>query len=139
MIALAEATEADEARLVELIAQLWEAHDDGASSDRAEVRAKLPVYRAHYRPLMLVRDGKAVGYALVKEMGDHVFIRHFGIDAAHRGTGIGRAAFTALEAAYPGRRFRLDASLKTTAPRAFWEAMGFTARAWSMEREGEAA
>lgn len=92
-------------------------------------------------PCYLLHRGDAViGYAALKDMGDHIFVRHFVIDADLRGAGLGARAFGALQAAcFPGRQVRLDASCDVPGPRAFWESQGFKVMGYTMRRDAEDA
>jgi len=86
----------------------------------------------------LVRGGERIGYAALKDMGDHMFVRHFVISEALRGQGMGARAFRALEAAcFPGRQIRLDASCELPGPRAFWESQGFAVMGYAMRRSAQ--
>ena len=85
-------------------------------------------------------DGARIGYAALRDMGDHMFVRHFVIDKAMRGKGVGAQAFKALQAAqFPGRQARLDASHTVTGPREFWEAQGFKIMGYTMRLDSEDA
>jgi GNAT superfamily N-acetyltransferase len=117
-----------------LIGQLWEAHgEDNYDVDSLAVRAD---------EIMRTCDCYVIGdppvaFASLQDAGDHMVIRHFSVEAAERGKGVGRAAFEALEAhAFPGRASRLYASMDIPGPRAFWEKMGYDLYAYVMQRKG---
>ena len=116
--------------------QLWLAHENDATRVLPEeTQSRAVDMLANYDVLLLSEGGRPVVYTAIKDNGDHVFIRHFVVDDAARGRGIGRAAFQHLAShRFAGRSFRLDASVKVPGPRAFWETLGFRPRAWAMER-----
>jgi GNAT superfamily N-acetyltransferase len=117
-----------------LLAQLHGAH--GAKPDRKAAAARLALLLgAEYEPWVAVEGETVVAYALTMENGDHVFIRHFVVDAAARGRGIGRALFAALDEEYGGPQFRLDVMDGRADARAFWERLGFAPKAVNMRRE----
>ena len=131
------ATPDDLAFASDLLGQLNAAHgevnqDQGRLDARAaEVLAICDCY--------VIGDPPAA-FASLQDAGDYMTVRHFVVDQAHRGNGTGRAAFTALENhAFPGRKSRLFASLTEERPKAFWEAMGYSAFAYTMERKPEGA
>ncbi|MEM6624096.1 MAG: GNAT family N-acetyltransferase [Pseudomonadota bacterium] len=134
MIEVVPGGAADRAAVAGFIGQLYAAHDHPWDQDALLVRAdEMIAANAIY---FLHRDGETIGYAALKEMGDHMFIRHFVIDAGMRREGVGSQAFRALEAAcFPDRQVRLDASHKIERPRAFWEAQGFQVMGYTMRRD----
>jgi GNAT superfamily N-acetyltransferase len=124
----------DRAAIAGLISQLIAAHGDRRDPKIAEARLAL-LLAADYEPWVAVEGDAVVAYALVAENGDHVFVRHFVVDAAARGRGVGRALFRALEEEYGGPPFRLDVMDGRADARAFWESLGFEAKAVNMRRE----
>lgn len=124
-ITVAEAGPADRETVLRFYHQLVLAHGHERTLDGS--REKLgQILSAPYRVHLLRRADQIVGSAVWMEMGDHVFIRHFTIDTAVRGQGVGAAAFAALEAAcFSGREVELDVSTGMEAPLAFWQAHGF--------------
>lgn len=130
--------------LTDMVMQMWAAHthenDDIDITDRNAATRRAKVLMTGSAVLMFGRGRQIIGYAALQDQGDYMFIRHFLIDAAHRGNGTGRAAYNALaEACFPGRPVRLDVSMHVAEPRAFWEALGFFARGIAMQRDAEAA
>ena len=139
MIGVRDARPDDLDRLSDLVGQLWEAHGD-TDLDPARTGPRAAFLLDHCDVRMFTRDDRVIGYAALYDMGDLMFVRHFVIDRAVRGSGTGRAAYEVLaRTCFPGRAVRLDASVKISQPRAFWEAMGFSAIGWVMESRGEAA
>ncbi len=133
MIDVVEAAQPDRARVAHWIGQLYSAHDHMLEETALLGRADDMI--AANRICFLRRNGAEIGYAALHDMGDHMFIRHFVIDATLRRTGIGTAAFEALEArCFAGRQVRLDASHTLDAPRSFWEAQGFRIMGYTMRR-----
>lgn len=132
-LSIRAATEADLGVLAGFVRQLWEAHGSVDGPNTPEVRARSLLDTTDVK--IVERGGTPIAYAALLDMGDYMFIRHFAVDRAHRGSGTGRAAFDALEAAcFPGRGVRLDASVKIPGPKAFWEALGFHVHAHAMQR-----
>ena len=127
---------ADRDDVARFIGQLYDATDYHlewqALQGRADdMLAAGPVY-------FLCRNGARIGYAALKDMGDHMFIRHFVIDRDLRGSGVGSRAFAALErTCFPGRQSRLDASHMVEGPRAFWESQGYEVMGYTMRRDAE--
>ena len=117
-----------------LMTQLFAA--GGGAVDEKAARTRLALLLgADYEPWVAVEDDRVIAYALTAENGDHVFVRHFVVDAAARGRGVGRALFAALEDEYGGPQFRLDVMDGRADARAFWERLGFAPKAVSMRRE----
>ena len=120
----------------QFVRQLWLAHED----DPQRLTLEMAVARAselmtRYRIHLWEQEDAVVAYAATQDNGDHVFIRHYVIADSLRGQGRGRTMFEEMVAeCYPGTRLRLDASMKIPGPKAFWEALGFAARSYSMER-----
>ncbi|MEM1164478.1 MAG: GNAT family N-acetyltransferase [Pseudomonadota bacterium] len=120
------------------IGQLYAAHDYNmdwpALQTRAdEMLAAGPVF-------FIEQSDRRIGYAALKDMGDHMYVRHFVIDQEQRGKGMGSSAFKALQAAqFAGRQVRLDAPHETPGPKAFWERQGFAVMGYTMRRNAEAA
>lgn len=126
-------------RLADLVFQLWEAHED-AVSDTAAARDRAADLMQTSDVKFFEQDGAVIGYAALQDLGDYMLVRHFVINTPVRGRGTGRAAYDALATAcFPGRAVRLDAAIHVPGPRAFWEALGFVPRAWSMEYKPEIA
>ena len=115
--------------------QLYDAHgEDSYTLD--QMRSRVAELLRHGQAIVILSGGAPVGYAVLQDRGDHMFVKHFVIGDGARRAGLGRAAFAALEAAYfPARPVRLDASIKVPGPRAFWEALGFKAYAYAMRRD----
>lgn len=139
MIEVVEGGPADRDLVADYIGQLYAIDTENPTgrpvhlSRADDMLAAGPVY-------FLRRDGEVIGYAALKEMGDHMFVRHFVIDARLRGAGLGTAAFRALQAAcFPDRQVRLDASHRISGPREFWEAQGFQIMSYTMRRAAEDA
>ncbi|MEM7057437.1 MAG: GNAT family N-acetyltransferase [Pseudomonadota bacterium] len=130
-----EAISKDLPLAAELMGQLWTAHgfDDHDDSYRRSRTQKIMETCDCY----LVGD-PPIAFAALQDIGDHMLIRQFCLDASHRGQGKGRAVFEALKNhAFPDRSSRLFAHIGNAASRKFWEKMGYSAFAYAMEREAE--
>lgn len=123
----------DQPRASELIGQLWEAHgyDD---YDDASLKARTEEIMATCECYMI--GDPPVAFASLQDQGDYMLIRHFSLERAERGQNKGRAAFEALRMhVFPDRKSRLYASIDTPGPKEFWEKMGYSAFAYTMERK----
>ncbi|TVQ54565.1 MAG: GNAT family N-acetyltransferase [Rhodobacteraceae bacterium] len=125
---------ADAARLTPFVLQLWSRgwpDTRGEADARDHVRTLL---RAGHRAWLAQDGGETVGYAMVRDNGDHLCLRHFVIDAGRRRQGLGRR-FAGLLAERHGRpAMRLDVMMTDDRARAFWEALGFAPTATNMRR-----
>lgn len=83
---------------------------------------------------MVERAGEAIGYAILRDNGDHVYLRHLFIAEAARRRGAGRAALALLDEQYGHAALRLDARIGDERAQAFWRAMGFAPEALNMRR-----
>lgn len=94
-----------------------------------------------YRAVIFERDGSPVGYALYRFDDDHVYLRQFYIERAHRRGGLGRAAIDWLRSnAWPAtKRVRLDVLIGNAAGIAFWRAAGFKDYCLTMELDAALA
>jgi GNAT superfamily N-acetyltransferase len=130
-VAIAPAGAGDLDAIVALYGQLSAAH--GHPVDAAADREKLAAAMAAGQRAVLFRhEGAILGMAAWMDFGDHVFIRNFVLDAAHRRRGLGAALFARLraEALPEGRPLRLEASAAHS--RAFRTRLGFAARSTGM-------
>ncbi|MEM7189185.1 MAG: GNAT family N-acetyltransferase [Pseudomonadota bacterium] len=121
----------------DLMGQLWTAHgfedhDEAYRSTRTEkIMATCDCY--------LIGD-PPIAFAALQDVGDHMLVRQFCVDVAHRGQGKGQAAFEALRSKiFPKRSSRLYAYLENQASKRFWEKMGYDAFAYTMEHKAEGA
>ena len=131
------ATQHDLPFATRMVGQLWEAHafDDYDEAMLAERSAEIMQQCECY---VIEHEDTPLAFASLQEQGDYKLIRHFSVERDQRGQGLGRAAFEALEAhAFPGRKSRLYASTELAGPKAFWEKMGYSVFAYTMEREGK--
>lgn len=135
-VALVPAGTADLAVLAALYAQMYEAHDCRIAPDTATRKLARMLAAPGQRALLFSHGGLTLGFAIWADLGDHVFIRDYLIDAAHRGHGLGAALFARLraEALPPGLPVRLEASADPA--RRFWEAQGLAA--WSSGMRSDA-
>ena len=124
-LTLHEAGPGDFDTLIPFYRQLVEAH--GATRSPVQAVKRLTTLHAAGHRFTLFRRGETpVGAVTWIDLGDHIFIRHFTIDRALRGQGLGAAGFAALRAAhFPGREVELSASVELDAPLKFWTAQGF--------------
>ncbi|MEM7742653.1 MAG: GNAT family N-acetyltransferase [Pseudomonadota bacterium] len=135
MIEIVPGTADDREVVAGYIGQLYRAAYDMPTPEEA-LLARADEMLAAGPVRVLRKDGETIGYAAYKEMGDHVFVRHFVIDETLRRTGLGARAFDALEdACFGGRQVRLDATHERPGPRAFWESKGFSVMGYTMKRD----
>ena len=124
-ITVEEAGAGDRECVLDFYIQLVEAH--GVHRSRVEAKQHLDrILSAPYRVHLLRQGDRIIGSAVWMEMGDHVFLRHFTIDASLRGQGLGAQAYAALEAAcFSGREVELVARGESATASAFWLAQEF--------------
>lgn len=132
-IVITPAGEADLPALARLSVQLAAAL--GGSQTPEVARGRFASHLRHGYRVAAFRSGEAIiGYALWLDLGDHVFLRQFVIDAPLRGRGLGRALFERLAAEVfpPRREIRLD--VLHGGPVGFWSALGFATKTTGMRR-----
>ena len=130
-IELVAAGERDLPALAALRAQLSGKPDDADALARAAERFALNL-RHGCRATGFRLDGRLVGYALWLDLGDHVFLRQFVIDAGHRGRGLGREAFRRLVAEVLPPRGEIRLEVMEGGPQGFWSGLGFAPRSTGM-------
>lgn len=98
----------------------------------ARMRAWL---ETEYAAVVFEQDGGVVAYALWRDDGDEAYIRHFFVARDHRHQGIGRQAVRLLldDILPRGRCVVLDVLAHNSCASAFWQSLGFTAYAVTME------
>jgi GNAT superfamily N-acetyltransferase len=132
--AIREAGMADAATLARFAAALWRDAPGWPRTDgEAEARMRL-LLGAGYRAFLLYDDGAPVAYALTRENGDHVFIRHFLVAAGATGRGHGRRLVAALDDRFDHPEFRIGVSQAGAATLGFWRRMGFADDAVDLAR-----
>jgi len=89
------------------------------------------------RAVLFEEDGQAIGYALFNTTQEHVYLKHFFVEAKHRRQGTGRTAMQWLMTnAWGGEsRIRLDVLSENERGIAFWKSLGFESYCTTMERE----
>jgi GNAT superfamily N-acetyltransferase len=87
------------------------------------------------RAVLFEEDGQTVGYALFDKTPEHVYLKHFFIEAAHRRKRAGRTAMEWLMAnVWIGEtRIRLDVLSGNERGIAFWKSLGFEDYCITME------
>ncbi|MGF1503233.1 MAG: GNAT family N-acetyltransferase [Paracoccaceae bacterium] len=132
-ITVEPATVASLMALAPLYVMLSEAHRKAITEAAAAAKLRL-MFEAGARGALFSQHGRVIGSAMWMEMGDHVFIRHFVIEPALRGRGVGRKIAARLVAEQIGahREIRLEAALPQTV--AFWEGCGFDPRGTALGR-----
>ena len=94
----------------------------------AETKLTLVLDAPNQQGLKFVQKDHLIGFVIWADMGDHIFIRDYLIDAAHRRRGLGASLFARLRAEhFDTRPLRLEASADHSL--AFWKAQGF--HAWN--------
>jgi len=126
---LVPAEDADIPVLSELYIQMYEAHGAKITSEAASTKLAKVLQAPGQRGLLFMYDNQPIGFTIWADLGDHVFIRGYVIDAAYRGRGLGSALFARLraESLPSGLPLRLEASADHAL--GFWAAQGFSV--WS--------
>ncbi len=79
-------------------------------------------------------SGEAIGYAMYRDEGGYVYIRHFFVQRAHRRSGNGRVMVRLLrERILPRKRITLEVLLHNERAISFYRATGFQDYALIME------
>jgi GNAT superfamily N-acetyltransferase len=89
-----------------------------------------------YRAVIFEMDRQIAGYALFTKTPEHIYLKHFFIEAEHRRQGTGRTAMQWLmKNAWDGEsRIRLDVLSGNERGFAFWKSLGFESYCITMER-----
>lgn len=121
--------------LAPLYVQMAAAHGNPLSPEQAADKLARMLSVPCHLPVLFHEAEDVVGYAIWADMGDHAFVRNFLVVEGLRRRGLGAALFArfAAEVLPAGRQIRLDAD--AGAPRAFWEAQGFSAVRQAMRRD----
>jgi GNAT superfamily N-acetyltransferase len=87
------------------------------------------------RAVVFEEDGNAVGYALFNKTPEHVYLKHFFVEAEQRRKGTGRTAIEWLIKNVWGgeQRIRLDVLTVNERGIAFWKSLGFEDYCITME------
>jgi ribosomal protein S18 acetylase RimI-like enzyme len=137
------ATDADVPRLARINRELIEYEWDGVSKDvtHLENRLRRWISDPEYSATVFERDGEFAAYALVHVYPDEAYIRHFYVNPAMRGSGVGKFAcdFVLSAVVPPGVRVSLDVLVKNATGVRFWRAMGFREYSIVMERYAASA
>ena len=131
-LTLVAASDAEMTVVGRLLQQM--AADHGVTFDLDhETRLARTLVGAGHRATLFMDGDRPAGFCMWIDLGDHVFIRQFMIDPAHRGQGLGRAIFTRLRAEVfpPKAKFRLE--VQTPAAERFWSALGFVVKSTGMQ------
>ena len=102
------------------------------------LRARMTKWLAEgSRAVLFEDDGEVVGYVLFDKTPEHVYLKHFFIEDAHRRKGAGRTAMEWLMANVwnDERRVRLDVLTGNERGIAFWKSLGFESYCITMEWE----
>ncbi len=112
-----------------------EGHRNEMSPAELEQRMRSWLAAGEYDAVVFERTGAPLGYCLFKRHPDHVYIRQFHVDAAHRRRGIGRQAMMWLwqNSFAPADRIRLDVLVGNSVGASFWRGIGFTDYCITME------
>jgi len=91
-----------------------------------------------YQAALFVRDGRVVAYALYRPDGADIHVRHLFVVRAARRQGIAREALRTLARnVWPARaRVTLEVLVGNAGAIAFYQALGFTSYALTLEIEG---
>ncbi len=133
MIDLRACTSKDVLELAQMNRMLIE--DERAENDMtlAQLEGRMQGFLAgEYRAFLFEKAGERVGYALVNPSAVPVYLRQFFICREKRRTGLGKEAFHALLAHLNLDTIDIDVYVWNETGRAFWQSLGFRARAISM-------
>jgi GNAT superfamily N-acetyltransferase len=130
------ATSNDSPLLAEMNERLTrdENHRDRMTID--SLRSRMTKWLAEgSRAVLFEENGQAVGYALFDKTPEHVYLKHFFVEAEHRRKGTGRTAIEWLiENVWDGeKRIRLDVISVNERGIAFWKSLGFEDYCITME------
>jgi predicted acetyltransferase len=90
-----------------------------------------------YRACIFEDDTAVLAYALYLEQKDHIYLRQFFVQRAHRRSGIGRQCIQRLlsEIWPKDKRIKVNVLCRNQSGTAFWRAMGFIDYCLTLERE----
>jgi GNAT superfamily N-acetyltransferase len=125
--------------IARFIVEIWGRQGEGPKAHAEAAKRFLLLDAADYDAFVFEHEGRPVAYALARDNGDHVFLRHFVVTAAERRKGFGRACFALLAEEFGDPEFRLDVAADEAEGQAFWPALGFAPAAVMMRREAGAA
>jgi len=114
--------------LARLYAQMAAAHGHPMAEAAARDKLALMLGSPAIRAILFRHEGREIGFLVWADLGDHLFVRNFAIDAEHRRRGLGAALFArARDDVLADKPLRLETSADHAT--AFWTAQGF--RVWS--------
>jgi GNAT superfamily N-acetyltransferase len=131
------AQSSDAPLLARLNAELLADEAGESSMSLAELEQRMTDWlRSDYSAVLFDDGADPVAYALYRDNeGRGIYLRQFFVAKHHRGEGLGRAAFGLLldEVLAPRTRIVVEVLALNTAAQAFWEALGFTDYARTLE------
>jgi GNAT superfamily N-acetyltransferase len=132
--ALTEIGPAGAAELARFAAALWRGLPGWPQTPgEAEARMRL-LLGAGYRAFLLRMGEAAAAYALTRDNGDHVFIRHFVVAEGWTRKGLGTRLFRGLDERFDHPEFRVSVQTENGHLTGFWIRMGFAPDAVNLAR-----
>jgi GNAT superfamily N-acetyltransferase len=116
------------------VVELWGRLDEGPKALKQAAARVALLDGADYDALLFELGGRPVAYALARDNGDHVFLRHFIVTAPERRKGLGRACLELLLEEFGGAELRLDLREDEADAIAFFRAAGFAPAATLFRR-----
>jgi GNAT superfamily N-acetyltransferase len=107
------------------VVELWGRLDEGPKALKEAAARVALLDGADYDALLFEKGGRPVAYALARDNGDHVFLRHFIVTAAERRQGLGRACLELLLDEFGWPELRVDLREDEEAAAAFFRDLGF--------------
>ena len=133
MVDIRPCAQGDAAALAKMNRMLIE--DEKAENDMTlpQLEARMAGFLAgDYRAYFFEAAGETVGYALINPAAKPVYLRQLFICRERRRGGLGREAFRALLNYLNLETIDIDVYVWNEAGRAFWQSLGFQARAINM-------
>ena len=131
VVAVRQAEDGDVAAVAAWNAQLIADEGNDNPMPVGELASRLREWLATgYRVFIFESDGIGCGYALFRDLPECTHVRHFFVEPAYRGRGVGRSAFEELRRTRfaPRKRVLVEVLVWNAQGAAFWKRVGFEER-----------